>query len=116
MAVLAAMAVITTQERAGVGEVRAGRHQDQVAFVHEFASVAAAEGVAIDPDANLAFIEKAPETMETSMQRDQAAGRPIEIDALGGALLRRAAKAGIQVPVTKRLVEELMARPVSTSA
>jgi 2-dehydropantoate 2-reductase len=54
--------------------------------------------------------------METSMQRDQAAGRPIEIDALGGALLRRAAKAGIQVPVTKRLVEELMARPVSTSA
>ena len=116
MAVLAPMALLTTHERANFGEVRAQRREDLEAVVHEFASVAAAEGVAIDPVANLAFIDKAPETMETSMQRDQAAGRPIEIDALGGALLRRAAKAGIQVPVTKRLVEELLARPVSTSA
>ena len=59
------------------------------------------KGLPIDPAANLAFIEKAPDTMETSMQRDQAAGRPIELDALGGALLRRADKAGIQVPVTR---------------
>jgi len=115
MAVLAPMALLTTHERATFGEVRARRHEDLEALVHEFASIAAAEGVPIDPVANLAFIEKAPETMETSMQRDQAAGRPIEIDALGGALLRRAAKAGIQVPVTKRLVEELEARPVNTS-
>jgi 2-dehydropantoate 2-reductase len=45
--------------------------------------------------------------METSMQRDQAARRPLELDALGGALLRRAARAGIAVPVTHRLVDEL---------
>jgi 2-dehydropantoate 2-reductase len=116
MAVLAPMALLTTHERASVGEVRARRRADLEALVREFASVAAAEGVRIDPVANLAFIDKAPETMETSMQRDQAAGRPIEIDALGGALLRRAAKAGVQVPVTRRLVEELLARPVSTFA
>src|SRR5438093_92519 len=66
--------------------------------------------IRIEPIANLAFIERAPETMETSMQRDQAAGRQIEIDALGGALLRRAAKAGIQVPVTERIVEDLKKR------
>ena len=116
MAVLAPIALLTTHERGNVGAIRARRREDLEALVHELASVAAAEGVAIDPVANLAFIEKAPETMETSMQRDQAAGRPIEIDALGGALLRRAAKAGVRVPVTKRLVEELLARPVSTSA
>ena len=114
MAVLAPMALLTTHERANIGEVRARRREDLEALVREFASVAAAEGVAIDPIANLAFIEKAPDAMETSMQRDQAAGRPIEIDALGGALLRRAAKAGIDVPVTKRLVEELQARSVTT--
>src|SRR5438132_339410 len=86
-------------------------------LVREFASVAAAEGVAIDPQLNLAFIEKAPGTMETSMQRDQAAGRQTEIDALGGALLRRAAKAGIQVPVTERIVEDLAKRsPTINSA
>ena len=116
MAALGPMALITTHARANVGEVRVQRREDLEALVHEFAAVAAAEGVRIDADANLAFIDRAPGTMETSMQRDQAAGRPIEIDALGGALLRRAAKAGIQVPVTKRLVEELRSRAVSRSA
>jgi len=48
------------------------------------------------------------------MQRDQAAGRQIEIDALGGALLRRAARAGIEVPVTKRLVEDLKKRNLTS--
>lgn len=115
MAALGPMALITTHARANVGEVRVRRRKDLEALVHEFAAVAAAEGVQIDAVANLAFIDKASQSMETSMQRDQAAGRPIEIDALGGALLRRAAKAGIQVPVTKRLVEELEARPVSKS-
>ena len=110
MAVLAPMALLTTHQRANVGEVRARRHEDLVALVHEFAAVAAAEGVQIDPVANLGFIEKTPDTMETSMQRDQAAGRPLEIDALGGALLRRAAKAGIDTPVTRRIVEDLQKR------
>jgi 2-dehydropantoate 2-reductase len=44
------------------------------------------------------------------MQRDQAAGRPLELDALGGALLRRAERAGIAAPVTRRLVAELESR------
>jgi 2-dehydropantoate 2-reductase len=114
MAVLAPMALLTTHERANVGQVRARRREDLEALVREFASVAAAEGVAIDPVANLAFIEKAPETMETSMQRDQAAGRQIELDALGGALLRRAARAGVQVPVTARIVEDLKKRSVTS--
>jgi 2-dehydropantoate 2-reductase len=113
MAVLAPLALLTTHERANVGEVRARRREDLEALIREFASVAAAEGVAIDANANLAFIERAPEAMETSMQRDQAAGRQLELDALGGALLRRAARAGVEVPVTKRLVTELQARPVS---
>jgi 2-dehydropantoate 2-reductase len=114
MAALGPMALITTHARANVGEVRVRRREDLEALVHEFAAVAAAEGVRIDAVANLAFIDRAPGTMETSMQRDQAAGRPIEIDALGGALLRRAAKAGIEVPVTRHLVEELQARSVAT--
>jgi 2-dehydropantoate 2-reductase len=63
-------------------------------------------------------MDSVPESMESSMQRDQAAGRPLELDALGGALLRRAAKAGIDVPVTRRLVDELQTRtrPAPSSA
>ncbi|HEV2217782.1 MAG TPA: 2-dehydropantoate 2-reductase [Candidatus Dormibacteraeota bacterium] len=115
MAALAPMALLTTHERANVGEMRARRREDLEAVLREFAAVAAAEGVVIDPVANLAFIDRAPASMETSMQRDQAAGRPTEIDALGGALLRRAAKAGIEVPVTTRLVHELESRPVTST-
>jgi 2-dehydropantoate 2-reductase len=48
--------------------------------------------------------------METSMQRDQAAGLPLELDAIGGAVLRHAAKAGLPAPVTARLVEDLKKR------
>jgi 2-dehydropantoate 2-reductase len=113
MAVLAPMALLTTHERAPVGVVRAKRRDDLVALLREFAAVAGAEGVSIDPDANLRFVDMAPEAMETSMQRDQAAGRALELDALGGALLRRAVKAGIDVPVTQRIVEELQERTVT---
>jgi len=54
--------------------------------------------------------------METSMQRDQAAGRPLEIDALGGALLRRGSSKGVATPVTRRLVDEIESRSASRSA
>jgi 2-dehydropantoate 2-reductase len=72
--------------------------------------------VAIDEEAILQMLDSVPESMESSMQRDQAAGRPLELDALGGALLRRAARAGITVPVTRRLVDGLQSRSASAVA
>jgi 2-dehydropantoate 2-reductase len=42
------------------------------------------------------------------MQRD-AAARPIELDAIGRAVVRTAATHGIPVPVTARLIEHLRA-------
>jgi 2-dehydropantoate 2-reductase len=48
--------------------------------------------------------------MRSSMQKDAEAGRAIELDAIGGAVLRAAARAGIDVPVTARLVAELQQR------
>jgi 2-dehydropantoate 2-reductase len=48
--------------------------------------------------------------MKSSMQRDAEAGRPIELDAIGGAVLRAAERAGVDAPVTARLVAELRAR------
>nr|WP_256255523.1 ketopantoate reductase C-terminal domain-containing protein [Streptomyces sp. MUSC 14] len=45
----------------------------------------------------------------SSMQRDAEAGRPLELDAIGGALLRAADRHGVPAPVTSRLVNELRA-------
>lgn len=111
-ALLAPMALLTTHERANVGAIRTRRRDDAIALIGEVVAVARADGVDIDREAVLTLLDSVPESMESSMQRDQAAGRPLELDALGGALLRRAAKAGIAVPVTRRLVDELHSRSV----
>ena len=116
-AILAPMALLTTHERATVGVMRERRRDDLVALIDEYATVAAgADGVTIDRAAVLARVDSMQSAMETSMQRDQAAGRQLEIDALGGALLRRGVKANIATPVTKRLVEEIQAREVASKS
>jgi 2-dehydropantoate 2-reductase len=109
-ALLAPLALLTTHEGASVGAVRYSRRDDLVALIAELASVAAADGVEVDPSRILELFDTVPDGMRSSMQRDQEAGRPMELDALGGAVLRRAAAHGIAVPVTQRLVEELAAR------
>ena len=108
-AVLAPMALLTTDELANLGVIRERRRDDLVALVHEISAVAAADGVDIGPEAVIALVDSVPASMESSMQRDREAGRPLELDALGGAVLRRAAAHGVPVPVTERLVEHLQA-------
>lgn len=105
--VLAPMALLTTHAHANVGTIRATRRDDLVAVIGELAAIARAEGVPEDPGAILRFVDSVPDAMGTSMERDRAAGLPLELDALGGALLRRAARAGVDAPVTARLVEEI---------
>jgi 2-dehydropantoate 2-reductase len=110
LVMLAPLALLTTHERANLGEVRARRRADATALISEVAAVAKAEGGTVDADAVLGLLDSAPEAMQSSMQRDQAAGLPLELDAIGGAVLTHAARAGIAVPVTTRLVEELRER------
>jgi 2-dehydropantoate 2-reductase len=110
LALLAPLALVTTHARANVGEVRTGRRDDALAVISEVAAVARAEGATGDAEATVRLLDAAPPAMESSMQRDQAAGRPLELDAIGGTVIRRAARAGVPVPVTARLVEELRER------
>ena len=73
--------------------------------VREVAAVGTASGTPLDANAILPFYEKTPQTGRSSMQKDVAAGNPPEIDGIAGPILRRAAAYGIDVPVTKELVE-----------
>jgi 2-dehydropantoate 2-reductase len=113
LSLLAPMALLTTHARANVGDVRTRHREDALALISEVAAVARAEGAAGDSEAAVRLLDAAPPSMESSMQRDQAAGRPIELDAIGGTVLRRAARAGVAVPVTTRLVKELRERSSS---
>jgi 2-dehydropantoate 2-reductase len=112
LSILAPIALLTTWAGAPIGEARA-RHPDElVALVRETAQAALAEGVALELDAEaiLRRLSALPATMKSSMLKDAEAGQPLEVDAIGGAVLRAAARAGIDVPVTSRLVADLRAR------
>ena len=107
---LAPLALLTTAAQATAGEVRESRREDLVAIVGEVAAVARAEGAPADEDHVVGFFDGVPAGMRSSMQRDAAAGRPIELDAIGGAVVRAATRHGVAVPVTARYVDELRER------
>ena len=107
MSLLAPLALLTTLHGLPVGDVRT-RHRDELtALVEETAAVSAACGGPAGPALTLARYNALPATMKSSMQRDAEAGRPLELDAIGGALLRAADRHGVKVPVTARVVGEL---------
>jgi 2-dehydropantoate 2-reductase len=110
LSVLAPIALVTTWTAAPLGEARA-RHTDELmAVAREIVAAARADGVDLDEAATLAILERVPDTMRSSMQKDAAAGRPIELDAIGGAVLRAAERGGTEAPVTARLVADLRQR------
>jgi 2-dehydropantoate 2-reductase len=74
------------------------------ACVRETGAVAAAEGANVDVEAVLAFMMKMPGNMRSSMQKDVAQGKPPELDAIAGPILRGARRHAIDVPVTRTLV------------
>lgn len=115
---LAPLALLTTDEGGPAGVVRQRRREELLAVVAEVAAVARAEGAPADEQAVVEFFDRVPASMQSSMQRDAAAGRATELDAIGGAVVRAGVARGVPVPVTARLVQRLRARglaPTGTS-
>jgi len=72
--------------------------------VREACAVALAEHAKVDAKAVLAGMMKMPPNMRSSMQKDVERGNVPELDAIAGPILRGAARHGIEVPTTKKLV------------
>jgi 2-dehydropantoate 2-reductase len=83
---------------------------DLVGAIEEGCTVAQAEGASIPSGDPLGELTAAHDTLGSSMQRDIAAGRPPELDAIPGAVLRAAARHGIECPTIERLVATITAR------
>jgi 2-dehydropantoate 2-reductase len=81
-----------------------------VACLVEGATVAQAEGATIDPASPLAELEEAHAELGSSMQRDIAAGREPELDAIAGAVLRAGKHHGIECPTIARLSLQIAQR------
>jgi 2-dehydropantoate 2-reductase len=81
-----------------------------VGAIEEGCAVAAAEGAKIDAADPLGELSAAHPTLGSSMQRDIAAGRTPELDAIPGAVLRAAARHGVECPTIERLVAMIAKR------
>ena len=104
---LCPLALLTTRYGITAGEARTAHRDELVALINEVAHVGQAVGAKLSPEAALDFFDSVPPTMQSSMQHDAAAGKDIEIDAIGGAVLRAGDRTGVSTPVTQKLVDEL---------
>ncbi|MFF0158050.1 ketopantoate reductase family protein [Streptomyces sp. NPDC005263] len=107
MSFLAPFALLTTRYGLPLGDVRTRHREELTALVEETAAISSACGGPADPEQALARYDAFPPAMKSSMQRDAEADRPLELDAIGGSLLRAAERHGVPAPVTARVVEEL---------
>ena len=111
---LAPFAGMTGAARQPVGVIRgepAARAQLLAGFA-EVHALALAEGVPVAADVLervLAYVDGVPETMRSSLLIDLSQGRRIEVEALQGAVVRRAAIRGVAVPVMTTLYAVLRA-------
>jgi 2-dehydropantoate 2-reductase len=111
LALLAPIALTTTLRGSRLGGVVADPpwRRRLEGCVREVTAAARADGVGIDADALIAQIESAPPGLRSSMQKDREAGKATEIDAIGGSVLRAAARHGLDAPTTRELVDGIRA-------
>jgi 2-dehydropantoate 2-reductase len=102
---LNALALTTSAADEPIGFIRADPEwRDALrACIEETSAVARADGAEIDPAAILAELDQAHPELGSSMQRDIAAGREPELDAISGSVLRAARRHGIECPTISRL-------------
>ncbi|HEY1689144.1 MAG TPA: 2-dehydropantoate 2-reductase [Solirubrobacteraceae bacterium] len=81
-----------------------------VGAIEEGCAVAQAEGAPISADDPLGELSAAHPSLGSSMQRDIAAGRMPELDAIPGSVLRAAARHRIACPTIERLTAAIAKR------
>ena len=110
---LNALACTTSAHDVLLGTIRTtpALRAELVGAIEEASAVARAEGAPeVSAERAVAELERAHATLGSSMQRDIAAGREPELDAIAGSVLRAAARHGIACPTIEGLVAAIAAR------
>lgn len=108
---LAVLSVATSLTRRPVGALRddlVWRPRMEAALA-EACAVAAADGVNLIPSSQWSVITSMDYELTTSAARDVADGRPSELDAIAGSVLRAGERLGVPCPVLSELVSEALA-------
>jgi 2-dehydropantoate 2-reductase len=115
---LAPLALVTSASGKNKGEIYAdsalkGRLDSAVV---EACAVAKADGAEVDVSKLRETFDSLPLGMRSSMQKDVAAGRQLELDAIGGPIVRGGERYGIAVPTTIALIATINAAVVNKRA
>ena len=110
---IASMGGITSLARATAGEVRSAGETRAllVEAFREVETVARAQGIHLAADVvpkTLSMVDGLEPEVTTSMQRDVAAGRPFELQAFSGAIVRLGQHLGVPTPVHAALYALLL--------
>jgi 2-dehydropantoate 2-reductase len=105
---LAPLAVATALTQRSVGDLREDPdwRPRLEAGLAEACAIAAADRVELDEAAQWAIIDAMPPDLITSTARDVAAGRPSELDAITGAVVRAGLLLDVPAPTLEGLLEE----------
>jgi 2-dehydropantoate 2-reductase len=110
---LNALACTTSAYDKLLGEIRStpALRADLEGAIEEACAVGRAEGASdVDPATAIGELDRAHATLGSSMQRDIAAGRAPELDAIPGSVLRAAARQHLRCPTIERLVAMIAER------
>jgi 2-dehydropantoate 2-reductase len=109
---LNALALTTSASAERLGFIRSDPvwREALLGCLREGAAVARADGAELDPAKPLGELEAAHAELNSSMQRDVAAGREPELDAIAGSVLRAARRHGLACPTIERLSGEVARR------
>lgn len=112
--IIAGIGGVTAYCRCTIGEIRQdeGLLELMARAMKEVREVAAARGIELAegaPQATMAAVRTAlkPEG-KSSMCRDVEAGKPLEVEAINGAVVRFGEEAGIETPANREITERLL--------
>jgi len=110
-------ALVTSASGKNAGEVAADAEWKRKldTAIAEACAVARADGGEVDVAKLQAFFETMPPSMRSSMQKDVAAKRPLELDSIGGPIVRLGERYGVDVPVTRALIATINAMTAAHS-
>lgn len=108
---LAVLSAATSLTRRPVGALREDPEwrPRMEAAIAEACAVAAADGVNLIPSSQWTVITSMDYDLTTSTARDVADGKPSELDAIAGSVVRAGERLGVPCPVLSELVSEALA-------
>jgi 2-dehydropantoate 2-reductase len=105
LAVLAAASIASAKPVGALRDDPVWRSRLEAAL-GEACAVAEADGVRLDPRAQWEIVERLPGSLVPSAARDSSVGRPTELDAITGSVVRAARRLGVWTPMLDGLLAD----------